>query len=491
LAGGRPETEDLVAASGATLVCALLVTTAQTVPRGLGGDRFRGVIRDAVQLVLVTLAVTVVAVSLRREVLDPLDPLTLVMAPLVGAAGAVLVMRLLQLVVAQLRRATRGSRQVASIVGLSQTVTLSQQVVVACVAVVLAVSSAVLGVAIDDTLRANAERTGWEQVGGDVVVLAEGVNNEIVEQVTDVDGVESVAAVFSADSISVQTRAGIEGVRLIGVDPELLARAGAGGPLQVHVPSAEDGELRALASPDLPLDDDGTELRYAQSTVPMRVTGRLERIPGVTTGEPFVAVDLAALAAAVDRTLETYDVLLITGHPDVDEVASIVRDRAPDAVVRSRTDVVDTQLDQPVVERTIAVLRAVSAAAALVAVFAVVLVVALGTPTRRRTSTLLRVIGADPRQARRTAVLGLVPVVAAACLAAAACGVVLTLVAGRGLALASLTETLASLPVRPGPVMTGAVAGGLVALVVLAAIVAGRRAPQGEVALEEREKGRR
>ena len=79
----------LVAASGATLVCALLVTTAQTVPRGLGGDRFRGVIRDAVQLVLVTLAVTVVAVSLRREVLDPLDPLTLVMAPLVGAAGAV------------------------------------------------------------------------------------------------------------------------------------------------------------------------------------------------------------------------------------------------------------------------------------------------------------------------------------------------------------------------------------------------------------------
>ncbi|HEX6149314.1 hypothetical protein, partial [Nocardioides sp.] len=46
LAGGRPETEDLVAASGATLVCALLVTTAQTVPRGLGGDRFRGVIRD-------------------------------------------------------------------------------------------------------------------------------------------------------------------------------------------------------------------------------------------------------------------------------------------------------------------------------------------------------------------------------------------------------------------------------------------------------------
>jgi putative ABC transport system permease protein len=186
-----------------------------------------------------------------------------------------------------------------------------------------------------------------------------------------------------------------------------------------------------------------------------------------------------------------YDVLLVTGDADVEEIASIVRERAPDAVVTSRAGVVDAQLAQPVVERTVRVLRAVSAVAALVAVFAVVLVVALGAPTRRRTSTLLRVIGADPRQARRSAVLGLVPVVAATCLAAAGCGVVLTLVAGRALDLAALTETLASLPVRPGPVTTAIIGAGLLGLVVLVAAVTGRRTPQGEVALEEREKGRR
>ena len=83
------------------------------------------------------------------------------------------------------------------------------------------------------------------------------------------------------------------------------------------------------------------------------------------------------------------------------------------------------------------------------------------------------------------------PVVAATCLAAAACGVVLTLVAGHGLDLAALTETLASLPVRPGPLTTAIVGAGLLGLVVLVAAVAGRRTPQGEVALEEREKGRR
>ena len=74
-------------------MCAVLITAAQTVPRGIGGDRFQGVIRDAVQLVIVALAVAVTAVVLRREALDPLDPVTLVLAPLVGAAGGVLVMR--------------------------------------------------------------------------------------------------------------------------------------------------------------------------------------------------------------------------------------------------------------------------------------------------------------------------------------------------------------------------------------------------------------
>ena len=54
-----------------------------------------------------------------------------------------------------------------------------------------------------------------------------------------------------------------------------------------------------------------------------------------------------------------------------------------------------------------------------------------------------------------------------------------------------LTETLATLPVRPGATMTLVIAAALLGLVVLAAAVAGRRTSQGEVALEEREKGRR
>ncbi len=491
LAGGVPATGDLVAAVGAGLVCAVLMTAAQTVPRGIGGDRFEGVIRDAVQLVIVALAVTVTAVVLRREALDPLDPVTLVLAPLVGAAGGVLVMRLLQVVVGLLRRAARAGRPVSPVVGLSQAASMAQQVVVACVAIVLAVSAAVLGVSVGDTVRDNAERTGWEQVGADTLVVADGLDDEVLAQVVALPGVESVAAVFSADSVSLGTRTGIEGVRVIGVDPAALAAAGAGGPLPVEVPRSGGGELRAVASPDLVLDEELAQLRYAQSVVPLRVTGRVARIPGVTNGESFVAVDLASLAAAVDRTLASYDTLLISGNADVDAVAALVRERSPEAVVESRERVVDARLDQPVVERTLRVLVAVVAVAALVAVFAVVLVVALSAPTRRSTATLLRVIGADAGQARRSAVLGLLPVIGAACLAAAGCGAVLTVVAGRGLDLALLTETLATLPVRPTQVTGGLVAAGLVGLVLLAAAVAGRRTSRGEIALDDLERERR
>ena len=192
---------------------------------------------------------------------------------------------------------------------------MAQQVVVACVAIVLAVSSAVLGVSVVDTVRSNAERTGWEQVGADTLVVADGLTTKVVAQVVGLPGVESVAAVFSADSVSLDTRTGIEGVRVIGVDPEALAAAGEGRAAAGGGAPTGGGELpcRRVARPGAGRRGWPAALRAVG--VPLQVTGRVARIPGVTNGESFVAVDLASLAAAVDRTLASYDTLLIRGTP--------------------------------------------------------------------------------------------------------------------------------------------------------------------------------
>ena len=430
------------------------------------------VLRDSVQLVLVLLATAVTWVVVRRGSVDSGDPVTLLVAPLLGCAAAVVVLRLLRLLLRGLRQAAAGTRRLTPVVSLSQAVAISQQVVVASAAVVMAVSSALIAVALTDTLRHGSEQTGWEQVGSDFAVQAAGLEDDTAADLARLPGVETTAPVFTSPSVSLDTEQGVEGVRLVAFDPAAMRETTGESPLPVDLPEGSGDELAVLVSPDLELAGDVTQLRYAQSTLPVRVVGRMDRIPGVTAGEPFVAVDIAALTEAADRNLTSYDVILIRGTPEVAEVERVVRERAPLGVVQSRADLTEEQLASPVVTRTTALLLAVAAGAVAVAAFAVVLLVGLGGPVRRRTSSLLVTIGANPRQARQVSALGVVPLVAGACVAALGCGALLVAVADQGLDLAGLTGTVSPLTVRPSgwtALLAGLACAGLVLLAGLAA----------------------
>ncbi|GAA1476967.1 hypothetical protein GCM10009623_14130 [Nocardioides aestuarii] len=474
LAGG--EAGDLVVGLVTAGLCVALVALAQLGSSDREQSVVQLVIRDAVQLVLVVLAVASVWLVWRRGDLDVSDPVTLVTAPLVGAAASVVALRLLQLLLGVLRRiATRG-RSLAPVVGLSQGLALSQQVVVATSAVVLALTAAGVSVALGDSLRAAAERTGWEQVGADVVAQAPGLEDDTAEALAGLAGVEATAPVFSAPSVSLSTDLGVEGVRLVAFDPDAMREVGADGPFRVDLPARTGEAMPILVSPDLEVADPATELRYATSLLPVEVAGRVDRIPGVTApGESFVAIDAAALSEAAGRNLTSYDDILIKGSPDVTEVERIVRDRSALGQVRVRSEVEEAQLSSPVVTRTTAVLLAVAVGSALVAGFAVVLLVTLGGPLRRRTGTLLVTLGGDLRQARRVSVLGVAPLVAVACLTSLACGGLMVLVADRGLDLAGLTATQDAVRVLPSGLSVVLAAALCVGLVVLAGLVAVRR----------------
>ena len=457
----------------AALACAALVTAAQTAPRG-EGTLVQLVLRDAVQLVLVALTVAVAVLVLRRGEVDTGDPVTLLVAPLVGATAAVVVIRLLQLLLTGLRGIAARTRRVTPVVGMSQALGTANQVMVAAGAVVLALSSAVLSTTLTDTLRHGAEQTGWEQVGADLVVQAPGLSDEVVDELRRLPGVDALAPVFSSSSVSLDTRLGVEGVRLLAFDPEQMRRVGRDSPQPVDLPSSSGEELVAIGSPELQLDGGRAELRYAQSTVPVRVVDRLDRIPGVTTGEPFIAVEPDALAEATGRSFASYDAVLVRGDVDPAAVARVVRERSPQAVVLDRAEITDERLDSPVLTRTTALLTTGAVAAVVVAGFAVVFVVSLGGPVRRRTSALLVAVGADVRQARRVSALGVVPIVAAACVAALLAALALVSLADRGLDLASLTGTLAPLAVQPGRATALGIVLTCLLLVVLAALAAAR-----------------
>ena len=462
---------EVVVAVGIALACASLVTAAQT-HRVPGGEQLQLVLRDAAQLGLVLLAGGATVLVLLDQELAPDDPVMLVTAPLLGVAAGVALMRLLQVLLGGLRVLTRRTRAVTGVVSLSQSVAVARQVMLPSVALVLAVSAGVLAVAVGDSLRTGAEQTGWEIVGADVAVVTDGLDDDVVDRLRQLPGVEEVAPVFSAKSVSLDTRGGVEGVTVIGVDPDALASVGEERLRDLSLPPAADGVVSVIASPDLVLADERANLRYAQDGVELQVVERIDRIPGLTQGESFVLGDLAELREAVDRPLASYPTILVRGEPDPAAVESVVSEADPGAIVLTRDALAAERLDGPVVGRTLAMTGVGVAVASVLALFAVLLTVGLGAPVRRRTGTVLGVLGADARQSRWVGALGLLPVLVGTCLAAAGCGLVLTLVAGRGFDIAALTETLGELPVRPTPVSMAVIVAALTLLVLLAALAA-------------------
>lgn len=475
LSDAPPHPVDTVVALGAAAVCVVVVTAAQTVPRSEGGGQLQAVVRDALQVVAVALAVTVSALVLLGGALAPDDPLLLVLPPLLGAAGAVVVVRGLQLLLGGLQRAARRTRPVGPVVALSQASAVARRVVVASAALVLAVSSVVFAVAASDTLRRGAEAAGWEQVGADVAVEAGGLRPPAVERLAALDGVRAVAAVFTADSVSLDTRTGVEGVTVIGVDPDALAAVATGPLRDLDLSPRGDGRLPAVASEDLSFDDEQAEMIYAQSRVDLQVVERLDEVPGVTEGGSFVLVDLAEFEAATERTLQLFTTVLLSGTPDLDEVAAVAHDYDPQAIVTTRAGVTRDRLGSPAVDRTVTALAVATGAAAALAVFGILLTVGLGAPERRRTAAVLAAVGGERRLARRVGAVALLPIVAAAALAAAGCGLLLTVVAGSGFDLAGLVGTRLHLDVRPDAATAALVLAGLSALVLLAGVAAHTR----------------
>ncbi|WP_208542856.1 hypothetical protein [Nocardioides euryhalodurans] len=477
--GSTPSGSDLAVVAAAAAACVVVVTAAQVVPRSSGDGQLQAVVADALQVVAVVLAGGATALVLVGGALAPGDPLLLALPLLVGAASAVVTVRLLQVGLVALRRVARRSRSVSPVVSLTESVAVARQVVVASTAMVLAVAAAVLAVSATDTLRRGAELAGWEQVGADVGILAGGLDDEDVDRLAALPGVSTVAPVFSADSTSFSTRTGVEGVQLVGVDPAALARVGDGSLSGLDLAPTADGTLTGVASPDLSLDDDRGLLRYAQSQVDVEVVDRVDSLPGISQGGSFLLVDVTQLEEATDRDLGSYEIVLLGGSPDMADVVETVRRSDPQAIVTSRAGITAEHLEAPAVARTLSTLTVALAVAGALAAFAVLLTAALGAPSRRRVARVLAAIGADAGAARRIGVWSLVPIVVASVLAAAASGLLLTAVAGGGFDLAALSGTRDALAVRPDLLTALAIAAGLAGLVLLAVLAAraGHRPP--------------
>lgn len=476
----------------AAAACAVLLTGPQVTPWRRIPERLRLPARDALQVVTV-----LVALGLGVALVDggaqggAADPLLLVLPVLLGAAGAVLVVRGVRVSAALGKLLAGRGRRLSPLVGTGQAAATAERLTVPAAALVLGLGSALLGTAVADTLQRGADRAAWSRLGADVRISQAQIDGAALDRIRDLPGVTTVAPVYAVHAL-LQTSVGRKPVQVLAVDPAALSAVTRQGPEQVDVPrpggadgqqgGEPAGEVAALVSDDLELGAATARLDYAQADAWLSVAGRVSAVPGVTGDEPFVLVDADAFRSAVGRSLLRAQTVLVTGSPDVEEVEDVVHQAWPTAVVESGTRTAQSLLAEPVANRTLAVARASVAGSALVAVLAGFLAVALGGPLRRRTRAVLHALGAGPRQARGVSALEVLPATAAAAAAGVAAGLLLMGVLGRVADLDAMTQVQGAAVLHPDPsswLWAGALlVAGLGLLLVAAWVAPGSRTVQ-------------
>lgn len=408
IAGGLPALQDVVAAAAAAAACAVVLTAvgATPAPASGRGERVRRIAGDACQVVVVALAAPAAWVLAGRDAVAADDPLVALTPVLVAAAAAVLGMRVVGFALAWLRRAVGAGRGLTGTLGLGRAVALTRAFALPAAGVVLAMAVGAVSVAVAGGLAADAERTARERVGADVAVRARALPGSAVDRIAQLAGVDTLAAVAKETDVSLARQSE---VTLLVTDLDSLSRLYDRGPGRNPLADLAEPDAAVLASPEL--TGSGT-LVYGGQRIEFQVSARVRALPGLTVDGQFLLVDRAVLRSAMDQPPRA-DVVLVDGAVGRDAVATALR--VPTATVVSTSAMAAELADQPAVLRTVSVLRGGLLAAAVFAALGVTFAVLLTATSRRRTSSLLRVLGASRRQsvAASAAELAVTSVVAA------------------------------------------------------------------------------
>lgn len=469
-ATGSLRAADVTAVLGAAVAGVVTMTLAGLLRGGdSGGRNRRQAVADAGEAVVVVLAAAGVALLLSRGNLEQADPVLLLVPVLVAAAATFVMLRLVRLLLGGSKRLAVLSKGLVSLVGPSRAVDASRSSVLPALAVVLAVSVAVLGVAVTDTVARGISASGWQTTGADVQVRGTAFGAETVQQVERLTGVQTVAPVRVTDNADIVDRTGrLATGALIIADAEQLRRVTAGTPVEVEVPTG-DG-LRAKVGGGVVPRDDTVAVQYGAEELTVDVVGDAATFAGFGwVGESAVLVGLEAFDAAVERDLPAPNTLLIKGSPAPDALRSLVQKADPDAEVVTRSGAVAEQRNAPLTSRTTDIFVLATAGAALLSLLGVLFAVAFGAPGRRRTGRTLRTLGASRRQSSMVAAVELVPTVLVAAVVGGLCGALIAWVAGSALDLRLLTGQTFQPAVRPD-VVSALLVAGITALTAVVAI---------------------
>ena len=414
---------------------------------------------------------------------------------LVAVPAVIVVLRLYQLLLRGLARASARQRGVTRFLGLTRAAQATLAVKLPAMTLVLAVTvAAFTGMVRDAVIRGEAA-VSWQETGADVVVaapfelntLSSVISPSAVRAITTVPGVQHAAAALVIPLYIGNGKV----VTGIAVDPAsyaaLVASTQGFSPVDPVLLTGRQGQgaIPVLASRQAAVALGGQKgsTIIAQQGLPalrVRVSGELRSTPAMPAGGAFMVLPLSAIRGI--SAPQPVNLMLLTGASiDLTRLRAAVRATAQAGSapsVTSRSLALRELADAPLQQGAFVLFALAIGYAAALALAVLLLELALGAADREITMARLATMGLAARQRPLLAAFELVPAITASAVAAIACAITLPRLVAPAINLSAFTQSQAPVPLRPDPASFLFPLAGLLAITVIALayeISSGRR----------------
>jgi len=380
-------------------------------------------------------------------------------APLLVAVPAVIVvLRLYQLLLRGLARASARQRGAIGFLALTRAAQASATLALPAVTLVLTLTMAAFTIMLRDAVIRGEITASWQETGADVAITYSPgfeASPSAVRAFAAVPGVQHAATALELPL----DLSGSERVTAIAVDPAsyaaLVASTEGYSPVNPALLTQAPGQaaVPVLASPGAAaiLGRQGSVPIAAQQGLPalrVRVSGELQSTPALPGGGTFLVLPLSAIGGAGAPV----NVMLLTG-PSIDvarlHAVQAAMPGAADLTITTRSQVLQDLTGAPLQHGTFVIFTLAIVCALALALAVMLLELALSTADRELTMAKLATMGLDERQRVRLSVLEVFPAIAASAAAAVACAIALPRLVAPVINLSAFTQSQATVPLRP------------------------------------------
>ena len=379
---------------------------------------------------------------------------------LVAVLAVVVALRLYQLLLRGLARASAQRRGVIGFLGLTRAAQAPVTLALPAMTLVLALTLAAFTGMVRAAVVRGETAVSWQATGADVVVASGqlGISPSAVRAIAAVPGVrhaasallvpltisddgQVVAAIVVDPASYAALVASTEGFS--GVRPALLTRTRGQGAIPVLASPQAAGYLGRRTASTI----------FAQGGLPalrVQVSGELRSTPALPGGGAFIVLPRSAIRGVSEPPV---NLMLLTGPSiDMTRLNAAVQATMPGAdapIITTRSLALQELTGAPLQQGTFLLFTLAIAAAAALALAVMLLELALGAADRELTTARLATMGLTEGQRVRLAAVEVIPPIAASAVAAAACAIALPRLVAPAIDLSVFTHSAAQAPLRP------------------------------------------